>query len=83
MADDYISASEIGEYLYCRRAWWFRRQGIPSANQPVMDEGTEEHDRFGRRLTRLATLRKLAWRLLIAGVVILVILIVFRLRQGG
>lgn len=23
--DEMVSASELGEYVYCRRAWWLRR----------------------------------------------------------
>ncbi len=36
----FVSASELGEYAYCRRAWWLRAvQGVTTA---------EQGDRFGR-----------------------------------
>ena len=80
---DYISASEIAEYLYCRRAWWYRRLGASSANLDVMEAGTEGHERLGRTVRLLALLRRLGWRLLIAGAVLLAVLLVLRLLLGG
>jgi len=42
-------ASEIGNYLYCRRSWWYRKKGFESANQAEMAAGTELHHRHGRK----------------------------------
>ncbi len=34
MSYQWIRASEIGEYVYCRRAWWLRRaRGVPAGNR--------------------------------------------------
>lgn len=52
-----IRASEIGSYLYCRRAWWYRRQGMESENQAEMAAGSELHRRHGRQVLRAALLR--------------------------
>lgn len=56
----WIKASEIGEYLYCRRAWWYRLQGVPSANQAALQAGTLAHAAHGRGLRQAAALRLLA-----------------------
>jgi len=47
-----IRASEIGEYIYCRRAWWLRYMcDVPSANSAEMRRGTRTHARHGARVT--------------------------------
>jgi CRISPR/Cas system-associated exonuclease Cas4 (RecB family) len=43
----FISASELGEYAYCRRAWWLRAvRGAHSEEQGTrFDEGRAAHER--------------------------------------
>jgi hypothetical protein len=74
-----IRASEIGEYLYCRRAWWLRHvQGLESANGPVMAEGTEAHAGHGRLVGAAAALRALALLVFGAGLLVFLITLYFR-----
>jgi len=61
-----IRASEIGLFLYCRRAWWYSRQGIESANQAELSAGTEYHRRHGRQVLFSGILRAAGWFLLLA-----------------
>jgi CRISPR/Cas system-associated exonuclease Cas4 (RecB family) len=71
--DDVIRASEISQYSYCARAWWFRRVlGYGSANLEAMRRGTAQHRVHGRRVERYHRLRWLAVGLLtLAGVALI------------
>jgi hypothetical protein len=68
-----IRASEIGTFLYCQRAWWYRRKDVPSENISEMAIGTEIHRRHGRTVVVAGCLRTLAAGLLMAAIVMLVI----------
>jgi hypothetical protein len=67
-----IRASEIGSYLYCRRAWCYRKQGVESENQSEMATGTELHRQHGRKVIAAGLLRTLGLTLLLAAFVLLV-----------
>ena len=67
-----IRSSDIGNYLYCRRAWWFRKQGYESANQAELSSGTELHRKHGRKVMAAGISRTLGFILLLAALVLLV-----------
>ena len=62
-----IRASEVGEYVFCHRAWWLRvGDGYRPNSQARLQAGTAQHSRHGMRV--------LASRaLLIAGLALLVL----------
>jgi len=66
-----IRASEIGSYLFCARAWWYRLQGIEPKNQAELTAGTELHRAHGRRVIASGFTRALALILLLAALVLL------------
>ena len=66
-----IRASEIGSYLYCRRAWWYHLHGQASLNQSEMGAGTELHRRHGRTVLIAGLLRSLGFLLLLLACVML------------
>ncbi len=68
-----IRASEIGSYTYCRRAWWYQRQGIPSENQAEFASGSQMHYQHGRSVLVTGLIRLGAFGLLLVSVVLLVI----------
>jgi CRISPR/Cas system-associated exonuclease Cas4 (RecB family) len=65
-----IRSSEIGNYLYCRRAWWYRRLGTPSENQAELAAGSELHLHHGRQVFLSGLTRLLGVLLLLAAVVL-------------
>ena len=67
-----IRSSDIGNYLYCHRAWWYRRQGFQSENQAELASGTELHRAHGRKVVAAGLLRTLGLLLLLLALVLLV-----------
>lgn len=66
-----IHASDIGSYLYCRRAWWYRLNGQESINQTEMASGTELHRKHGRQVLATGLMRTLGFILLLIACVML------------
>jgi len=67
-----IRSSDIGTYLYCRRSWWYKMQGVESANQSELAAGTELHVKHGRQVLASSISRMIGLILLMAALVILV-----------
>ncbi|MEP7137108.1 MAG: hypothetical protein ABI904_19440 [Chloroflexota bacterium] len=67
-----IRSSDIGTYLYCRRAWWYKKQGVESANQAELAAGTELHVRHGRQVLASGITRTIGLILLMVALIMLV-----------
>lgn len=67
-----IRSSDIGNYLYCRRAWWYKKQGVESENQAELATGTELHRQHGRKVLASSLTRTVGLVLLMIAVVMLV-----------
>ncbi len=68
-----IRASEIGSYLYCKRAWWYAQQGYTPENQAELAGGVELHSRHSRAVLAAGALRLLAYLALLAALVLLAV----------
>jgi len=66
LTDRVIRASEIGEYVYCKRAWWLRLQGYESTNVRELAAGTSLHERHGRAVVTGGCLQAAAYLLLLS-----------------
>lgn len=56
-----IRASEVGEYVYCARAWWLRREGVEQTRgREAREAGTVWHIEHGRGVTAARRLRNLS-----------------------
>ena len=67
-----IRSSDIGNYLYCRRAWWYKKQGVESANQAELATGTELHRQHGRQVLASNLARTVGLILLMIALIMLV-----------
>jgi len=52
-----IRASEIGNYLYCQRSWWYQSQGFASDNVQELARGSQAHAQHGSGFRRSRQLR--------------------------
>lgn len=79
MSDQWIRASEISNYVYCRRAWWLQRaQGRAAENVRELTVGTHYHQQHGRSLVYAIWGRRLAYVLLF----VLVAFVTFQLLMS-
>ena len=67
-----IRSSDIGNYLYCRRAWWYKKQGVESINQAELAAGTELHHKHGRQVLASTLNRTIGLILLLIALIVLV-----------
>ncbi len=68
-----LKASEIGAYLYCKRAWWYQKRGIESENRTEMATGTELHLRHGWQVMAAGFLQILGFLLLLVAAVLVIL----------
>jgi hypothetical protein len=79
MSYPWIRASEIGQYAYCRRAWWLRRVGgVRPENVRQMKAGVQFHQQHGRKVQGAMWTRRLVFALIFVAVA----LFVFQLLTG-
>jgi len=67
-----IRSSDIGNYLYCRRAWWYKKQGLVSENQTELAAGTQLHQKHGRQVLASSLNRTVGLILLMIALIMLV-----------
>jgi CRISPR/Cas system-associated exonuclease Cas4 (RecB family) len=67
-----IRASEIGTYVYCKRAWWYQKQGHSPENQQELAAGTKIHVNQTRKVWSSGCLRIIAYALFITAIILFV-----------
>lgn len=66
-----IRASEVGEYVFCHRAWWLHHvEGHVPRHQERLDAGVARHTRHGLRTQVARGLLVAALAILSAGLVL-------------
>ena len=70
MVERNLLASEIVEFLYCQRAWWYTQQGNQSEEtKKRLAMGNQIHGQHGRAVILTGCLRTLGYILLAAAFV--------------
>ncbi|HEY45090.1 MAG TPA: hypothetical protein G4O11_14015 [Anaerolineae bacterium] len=69
MAGKTIRASEITQFTFCRRAWWYTRQGHPSDDSEERLAGIRWHRQHGRAVLAAGCLQLLGYAFLLSAVV--------------
>jgi hypothetical protein len=71
-----IRASEVGEYVFCARAWRLRFDGyVPTAGQHAREAGTAWHLGHGRSVRRTRRLKLVAACASLMAVVVAVLIL--------
>ena len=79
-----ISASEVGQFAYCRRAWWLARvAGLEPADPERLRFGQRAHARHGRAVRAALLGQRLAYALLAVGLAAGLILLLLSLLAGA
>lgn len=76
---DFITASEIAEYLYCNRAWWLKCRGFTNDNTENLAQGAMGHVQYSQQVTEVRRSERFGKSIMIIGIVFLVGFIIFRL----
>ena len=62
MSDQWIQASEISSYVYCRRSWWLKRKhGAISQNVRELQGGTKHHKAHSKVVLQAIWVRRFAY----------------------
>ena len=68
-----VRASEIGTYLFCKRAWWYQQQGYEPDNKTELAAGMEIHEKHSRAVFAASCLQAAAYALLLLAILTAVI----------
>lgn len=73
MSEQWIRASEIADYAYCRRSWWLKRvRRVRVRPTPAMQAGTQAHRDHGGLVVRATLARKAVYLLLFFAIAVTV-----------
>lgn len=79
-----INASELGEFAYCRRAWWLHRvKGLAPTNTRALARGRALHTAHGHRAQHADRLRRFACWALASSLLLAAAGLALILAQGG
>ncbi len=78
-----IRASDIGQYLFCHRAWWLARiQQVPSTNLAEMAAGSAAHAQHGQEMKSTQRLQQIGVILIVVAA-LLGLVVLWTLIRGN
>lgn len=80
---DVLYASDLDNFLYCERAWWYRLHGEASSLVAELELGAEQHEALAAEVRAADRSAALARRLIWVSLALLAALLVIRLLLGG
>lgn len=75
MDSEWVTASELGDWSYCRRTWWYVRRGVSRDAASQLAAGTAEHATFARQVARVERRRGLGLGLMAASLALALLLV--------
>lgn len=78
---EYVTASEIGEYVYCQRAWWLRANGKAEETFAML-KGRLEHDGVAALIDTVKRNTMIAWTILLIGIGLILLIVTYFLMKG-
>ena len=78
-----IRASEIGQFVFCERAWWLGVvQGYRSVNDAALVAGTQAHARHGQSVAASQRWQQAGYILLVLGALLGAVALCYLLGGG-
>ncbi len=78
-----IYASDIGQFLYCHRAWWYRLQGEENSELARLRQGAGQHEALAESVQDADRLARGARALVWIAVLLILALVASRILSGG
>ncbi|HSW97340.1 MAG TPA: OadG family protein [Candidatus Saccharimonadales bacterium] len=73
--DEYVTAGEIGDYIFCKRGWWLKCNNMLPDSSPRMDAGIQSHESVAKQLQHNKQNTKIALSLIGFGLVLVILII--------
>lgn len=83
---EWVSASDIGSYVYCARAFWLQKvrdQNVSQEAQERLQKGTDKHHEHGVQYDWQLQIARIGKWILIAGLIVGVIWAILQLNLIG
>ena len=77
---DYINASDLASFSFCKRSWFLAKRGIPSLLEAERASGTQAHHRHSQTVQAAPSAGTLAVGCAIAALILLALWMSWALR---